>query len=139
MIARTSVVVRRPPADVLRFVTEPADLLPHMTGLGRFRHHEGDQWDAFLDVGTIHVGGRIVIERGADRIEWQSVRGTRHRFRLVVVPEGDHARLDLTMDFHLAGLMLSRVAELVGRGVAQRHLEAGAQELRHHLEYELPE
>lgn len=137
MIARASIVVRRPPADVLRFITDPAELLPHMTGLGRFRHHEGDQWDAFLDVGTIHVGGRIVIERGEDRIEWHSIRGTRHRFRLVVSPEGDDSRLDFTIAFHLAGLVLSRVAELVGRGIAQRHLEAGAQELRHHLEFEV--
>lgn len=136
MIARASVVVRREPAVVLDFVTNPARLLPHMTGLGRFRHHEGDEWDAFLDIGTINVGGRIRIEDEVDGLSWRSLRGTRHTFELVVSPEGEHSRIDLAINFRLAGLLLSRVAEVIGRGIAQRHLEAAAQQVRHHLEHE---
>lgn len=138
MIAHASVVVRRDPATVIDFITDPAQLLPHMTGLGRFRHHADDEWDAFLDIGTINVGGRVRIEQEVDRISWRSLRGTRHTFQIVVSPEGEHARMDLVMDFQLAGLLMSRIAELLGRGIAQRHLEAAAQQLRHHLEYEAP-
>lgn len=136
MIARTSVVVRREPAAVLDFVTDPEQLLPHMTGLGRFRHHEGEEWDAFLDIGTINVGGRVRIETDLDGLSWRSLRGTRHTFDLVVSPEGENSRIDMAMDFRLAGLLVSRVAELLGRGIAQRHLEAAAQQVRHHLEFE---
>lgn len=136
MIARSSILIRRDPATVAGFISDPASLLPLMTGLGRFRHHEGDEWDAFLDIGTVNVGGRILVERGVDRISWRSVRGTRHTFQLVVVPEGEHSRITLSMDFRLAGLLVSRLVELLGRGIAQRHLEAAAQQVRHHLEFE---
>lgn len=34
---------------------------------------------------------------------------------------------------------LCRVAEAIARGIAGRHLVAGLEQLRHHLEFELPE
>jgi hypothetical protein len=65
------------------------------------------------------------------------VRGTRHACRLEVTDEDGHSRLAITMSLELAGgLMAARVAGFLAGGIMRRHLQAGLEQLRHHLEYE---
>ena len=137
-----SISVRRPHCDVASFVTDPHRFLPVIPGFGRFRFvepgpEEGEElWDVFLEVGTLHVGGRVVVSRpSVNRLEWVSHRGARHGFSVNVEPVGDQARLTMTLEYHFDGFLTGRVTELLGRGIAVRHLEAGLQEVRHLLEY----
>lgn len=91
----------------------------------------------FLDVGTIHVGGRVVASRPDPcSLTWRSVRGTVHEFSLTVVPEGRDSRIDATMTLTLAGGASAWVAEQLARSIMARHLEAGLQQLRHYLEFD---
>lgn len=142
--ARVAGVVRRPRDAVAQVATDPHQLLPLITGFGRFRFlgvreepgHE--EWEAFLDVGTLHIGGAVDVDRTTEhRLAWTALRGTRHTFELSVEADGaDRAQVTMTMTLTLAGLLMSRIAEQVARGIVTRHLEAALQQLRHHLEWE---
>jgi carbon monoxide dehydrogenase subunit G len=140
-----SVLVRRPVADVAPQATDPDVILPLISGLGRFqlitRRPDGTElWDVFLDVGSIHIGGRVEVPVPEPTVlSWKSVRGTRHSCRLEVTEEGEgHARLAITMTLELAGgLLAARLAGFLAGGIVRRHLQAGLEQLRHHLEHEL--
>ena len=135
-----SLVVRRPVDVVASIAADPATLLPTMAGMGRFefisRDADGsEQWDMFLDVGAVHVGGRVHVVRTPRGLSWEAVRGTRHTVVLTVEEHGDDALVTLAMTVELAGAVLGRVAELLARGIARRHLVAGLQQIRHHAEF----
>ena len=139
--------IRRPYADVAAFVTDPHRVLETIPGFARFAYigpAEGDgadsaggeEWDVFLEVGTLHVGGRVLVTwPSPNRLEWRSLRGTRQLLVMDVEPLGNHARLTMTLSYGLSGLVLSRISELLARGLVTRHVEAGLQQVRHHLEY----
>lgn len=140
-----SITVRRAPTEAAKVATDPCVVLPIIGGLGRFEEIDTDanglgEWDLFLDVGSVHVGGRVVVERpDFQRLTWHSIRGTRHQLELVV-GEGaapGESLVTIAMSLQLAGILLSRVAELLAAGIMARHLEAGLQQLRHHLEFEV--
>ena len=136
-----SILVRRPHDEVAAFVTDPHQVLPVVPGFARFAfvddHVSGvEEWDVFLEIGTLHVGGRVEVTRpSANRLEWESDRGTRHRFTLEVEPVGEHTELTMEMEYSLSGLLMARVSEMLAKGIVARHLEAGLEEIRHHLEY----
>ena len=142
--AEASVRVRRSAPDIAAFVTDPHRSLPLMSGMARLgfireleeRGHE--EWQIFLSVGSLQLGGAADVDRSqADRLTWRSIRGTRNTFEMVVSPvDGETAELTMRMQVSLAGLLMSRIAEFAAKGIMQRHLEAGLQELRHHLEFE---
>ncbi|WP_182378736.1 SRPBCC family protein [Nocardioides sp. WS12] len=142
--ATVTATVGRPRDVVSAFATDPQQVLPLISGFGRFRFlgeldepgHE--EWEAFLDVGTLHIGGAIDIDRTADHhLAWVAVRGTRHTFDLIVEPDGaDRSLVTMTMTITLSGLVMSRIAEQFARGIMHRHLDAAIQQLRHHLEWE---
>ena len=135
------VVVRRPAEQVAALATLPRVALPHMAGIGRFEQITDDEdglgeWDVFLDIGTIHVGGRVVVSRPDDRsLSWVSVRGTSHAVDLRVHDHDQGARLELRLRVELTGFLTGRLTELVTAGLVGRHVEAGLQQLRHHLEF----
>lgn len=135
------VLVRRPVAEVLPHATDPDVILPLMGGLGRFeklveREDGSEEWDVFLDIGTLHVGGRVEVPPSdGTGLTWHSLRGTRHRVRLGVSdhPEGALVTLAITVEF--VGLVTGPLTELLSRGILHRHLRAGLEQLRHHLEH----
>ena len=136
-------MVRRPHDEVAEFATDPHRVLEAVPGFARFEHvGEGagpgeEEWDVFLEVGTLHVGGRVLVERpSAHRMEWRSQRGTSHSFALTVEPVGEHAELTMELTYTLAGGVGARVTELVARGITARHLDAGLEQVRHLLEHE---
>jgi uncharacterized membrane protein len=135
--------VRRPYDEVAAFVTDPHRVLEVIPGFARFAYigdstqpPVGEEWDIFLELGTFHVGGRVLVTRpSVNRLEWRSLRGTQQHFSMAVEPLGDNARLTMTLRYMLPGLVMSRVSELLARGMVTRHVEAGLQQVRHHLEY----
>lgn len=139
---RESVVVRRPVDVVAKVATDPGHLLPTVAGLGRFafidRAPDGsEEWDMFLDIGTVHVGGRVRVVPRGHSLTWESSRGTRHSMLVTVVSHPDGSLLTLEMTVDLAGALFGRAAELLARGIARNHLAAGLQQLRHHIEFEV--
>ena len=138
-----SIRVRRPVDEVAAFVTDPHKVLPVVPGFARFafvrRTDDAEEWDVFLEIGTLHVGGRVEVTRpSASHLSWQSDRGTRHRFDLAVEPVADDpraARVRMEIEYSLSGLLMARASELLARGIVARHLEAGLEEIRHHLEH----
>ncbi|WP_264079397.1 hypothetical protein [Mycobacterium szulgai] len=42
----------------------------------------------------------------------------------------------MTLTFSATGLGIALISELIGRGLVGRNLEAAAEEIRHHLEFE---
>ena len=136
-----SVVVRRAVADVAATATDVLTVLPIMGGLGRFRQITEDptglgEWDVYLDVGSVHVGGRVEVSKpDATSMRWDSVRGTRNDFVLEVAPDPEGTLITMSLTLSLAGAVTGRLTELLTRGVVGRHLDAGLEQLRHHLTY----
>lgn len=142
--ATVTATVARPRDLVSAIATDPQRVLPLISGFGRFRFLGGleetghEEWEVFLDVGTLHIGGAVDVDRTADHhLAWTARRGTRHTFDLLVEPDGaERSLVTMTMTIALSGLVMSRIAEQFARGIMHRHLEAAIQQLRHHLEWE---
>ncbi|KAA1417756.1 hypothetical protein F0U44_15815 [Nocardioides humilatus] len=138
--ARETVVVRRPYDVVAKVATDPGVMLPLVAGLGRFQfiRDAGDgteEWDMFLDIGAIHVGGRVQVVSESSTMRWHSLRGTRHSMLVEVSDHPAGAEVSMAMTVQLGGLVMGRLAERLARSIAGRHLIAGLEQLRHHLEY----
>ena len=59
-------------------MTDPRRLLSEIETLSRFRFIEsgddGELWDVYLDSGTVHLGGRVLITSpDKNRMQWKSV------------------------------------------------------------------
>jgi len=127
--------------EVGAFVTDPPRLFPTVSTFSRCRFVEsaddGELWDVYLTSGTIYLGGRVLIAPPDGwRLSWHSVRGTRHSFEALVEPDDGGSRLTMTLTFSATGLGIALISELIGRGLVGRNLEAAAEEIRHHLEFE---
>jgi hypothetical protein len=73
--------------------------------LGRWESWGEEEWDVFLQVGTLHVGGRVLVQRpSASHLEWHSLRGASHTFTMTVEP--------------LAGGIAARLSEKVAGGMS---------------------
>jgi len=138
-----SVSIRGDFDEIAKTATDPDVVFPIMGGFGRFelidRYSDGTQeWDLYLDVGSIHVGGRVAVDApGADRLTWRSIRGTHHSARLEVSRDDGGALVTMTVTVELAGrLIVGWVAQFLADGILGRHIEAGLQQLRHRIEYE---
>ncbi|MBS9534423.1 SRPBCC family protein [Mycobacterium sp. M1] len=136
-----SVPVHRPVGDVAKVALDPDIVLPTMGAFGRFdlieRNPDGSQeWDLYLRVGTIHVGGRVLVEPPSEsELRWYAVRGTRHHARLVVSSADDGALVTMTVTAEFAGMATGWLTGVFANGILGRHMEAGLQQLRHRIEY----
>jgi Polyketide cyclase / dehydrase and lipid transport len=133
--------IRCPVDEASAFVTDPHSVLSKVSTFSRCRfiesHDDGELWDVYLDSGTVHLGGRVLITPPDDgRLQWRSVRGTRHSFTALVEPDGEGSRLTMCLRFSVSGFGIAFISELIGRGLVGRNLEAIAEEIRHHLEFE---
>lgn len=123
------------------FITDPRRMFPEVSTFSRCSfiksRDDGELWDVYMNSGTIHLGGRVLITPPTGSLlKWRAVQGTRHSFSALVEPDGDGSLLTLTLTFSTTGLGLARLSEWLGRGLAARNLEAAAEEIRHHLEFE---
>jgi uncharacterized membrane protein len=138
---RRAVRIRKPMEEVAAIATDPRVVLPIVGGLGRFQALDIDDegcgdWDIFIDVGSIHVGGRVVVERpDGYHLAWRSIRGTRHQLELSCEFAGDDTEVAIEMSVQLAGFLFGYVAERMAAGIMARHIDAGLQQLRHHIEF----
>lgn len=137
-----SVIVRGSLEEVAKVATDPDVVFPIIGGFGRFdfisENGDGTQeWDLYLDVGTIHVGGRVLVEQPSDRVLiWHSLRGTRHHARIDVATTPEGTKVSMMIAVELAGALLAGwVTTFLAEGILGRHIEAGLQQLRHRFEY----
>lgn len=139
--ARRSVRIRRPVDEVAKLATDPDVVLPIVGGFGRARRVAGNpdgsqEWELFLVVGTIHVGGRVLVERpSGDAMVWQSLRGTRHQARIEVAEADGGAVVTMSITPEFAGTLTGPLTGVLARGILDRYIEAGMQQLRHHIEF----
>ncbi|MGD9620062.1 MAG: SRPBCC family protein [Mycolicibacterium sp.] len=137
-----STLVRAGVDEVAKIATDPDVVFPIMGAFGRFeciqRHPDGSQeWDLYLDVGTIHAGGRVLVEPPSDCcLDWHSIRGIQHSAHIDVAPAADGATVTMTISIQFAGRLLAGwVTGLLADGILARHIEAGLQQMRHRIEY----
>jgi hypothetical protein len=133
--------IRCPPDKAGAFIADPHNLFATVSTFDRCRfvaeRANGELWDVFLSGGTIYLGGRVLVTAANDNtLRWRSVGGVRHAFQASIEPDGPDSRLQLTLTFSTAGFGIARLSEWVARGWVARNLEAAAEEIRHHLEFE---
>jgi hypothetical protein len=135
-------LVRGDFGDIAKIATDPDVVFPIIGGFGRFEYIEPndngtEEWDLYLDVGTIHVGGRVVVEQPSERVLiWHSLRGTQHQARIEVAQAAGGATVSMTVAVELAGGFLAGwLTTVLAEGILGRHIEAGLQQLRHRIEY----
>ena len=138
---KRSVLVRRPVTDVAKRATDPDVVLPIIGGFGRFDRiaknpDESQEWDLYLQVGTIHVGGRVLVEPPSGHtLTWNSRRGTQHNGRIEVAAVEDGALVTMSISVQFAGMVAGWMTGLLANGILARHIDAGLEQLRHHIEY----
>lgn len=141
MAATRSVFVRRPVDEVAKVATDPDVVFGIIGGFGKFdcveRKPDGSQeWDLHLDVGSIHVGARVLVEPpSGNTLVWQSQRGTRHNARIEVSEAEGGARITMSVSAQFAGLLAGWLTGVLANGILARHVVAGLEQLRHHIEY----
>lgn len=138
---RESIVIPRPTAVVAETVTDPERAFPLFGTLGQFtfvdREGDGTQlWDMVVDIGTVRLAERIRVRHSATTLAWDSIRGPRHSMTISVDEHADDTVVSMTMTLELGGIILGRVAELVARGIAGRHMVASLERLRHRLTFD---
>jgi hypothetical protein len=70
--------IRCPAGEASAVVTDPRNLLSKIETISRCRFIEsgddGELWDVYLDSGTVHLGGRVLITSpDKNRMQWKSV------------------------------------------------------------------
>ena len=140
-VTRTT-LVRAGLDEVAQVATDPNTVFPIIGSFGRFEHiysrpDHSQEWDLYLEVGTIHVGGRVLVEPPSDNtLVWHSVRGTQHNARIVVSPATDGATLAMTISVNFAGKLLTGlITSVLADRILARRIEASLQQLRHRIEY----
>ena len=78
----------------------------------------------------------LVTPPDGNRLHWHTIRGTRALLDALVEPDGEGSCLKMTLKFSVTGYGIAWVSEMIGRGLVARNLEAIAEEIRHHLEFE---
>ena len=136
-----SALVPRPIEEVAKVATEPGVVFPIIDGFGKFdqiaRNPDGsEEWNLHLDVGTIHVGGRILVEPPSGyTLVWRSRRGARHNARIEVSPAEGGTLVTMSVTVEFAGWLAGWVTSILFQGILARHIEAGLEQLRHHIVY----
>jgi hypothetical protein len=137
-----SVLVRRSLDEVAKVAIDPDVVLPIIGGFGRFdliaRNPDGsEEWDLYLKVGTIHVGGRVLVDPPSQSsLAWSSQRGTHQRGCIeVAAADGGGTVVTMSVTAEFAGALTGWLTGIFADGIVGRHIEAGLQQLRHHVEY----
>lgn len=136
-----SVRVHRNIDEVAAVATDPDVVLPIIGSFGRCKrvalNPDGSQeWDLYIAVRTIHVGGRVRVERSSSHVlAWRSQIGKRHTGQTEVTPAGDSAVVTMSITTKFAGMFAGWLTERLAGGILARNMEAGLQQLRHAIEY----
>ncbi|HWU31378.1 MAG TPA: hypothetical protein VN108_00815 [Marmoricola sp.] len=136
-----SIVIPRSSAKVAEVATAPSRAFPLLGTTGQFtsvgREADGTElWDMVVDIGTVRLAERIHVTSDATSLTWESIRGPNHTMTIGVDEHTDGARVTMTLTLDLGGIAFGRLAELVARGIAGRHMVAALERLRHHLTFE---
>ena len=138
-----SALVRGPVDEVAKVTTDPGVVFPIVGAFGRFdliaRHPDGsEEWDLYIDVGTIHVGSRIRVEPPSGyTLVWRWLRGTRHTGRIELSPAEGGTTVTMSVTIEFAGFLAGWITGFLAQGILGRRIEAGLEQLRHHVEFDV--
>lgn len=134
--------VHRPAPEMTAILEDPDQLMSIVSGFGRAtylrtRMDHSQEWDLFFQLGTMYIGGRVLVETtGSELLGWHSISGFTHSSRFTVRPCGTaECEVEATTVLSLDGMLAARVAGLLVRGFIGRNLEATLESLRHYAEY----
>ena len=136
-----SAFVRRPVDEVAKVAIDPDVVFPILGAFGKFdlitRNPDGSQeWNLYIDVGTIHVGSRVVVEPPSGyTLVWHWLRGTRHHGRIELSPAEGGTTVTMSETLTFAGFLAGWITGLLAQGILGRRIGAGLEQLRHHIEY----
>src|SRR5699024_6506968 len=121
-----SIVVRRPVDQVARLLGDPSEVMAVIGDHGRTARvgaagDGAEQWEVFLVLGTMYMGGRVRIDEAHDgALAWHAVSGFQHdaRFEAAAYLYGDHgtaapgeaATLSVHFELRLDGLLIGWLA-----------------------------
>lgn len=138
---RRSIDVRGPVGAVDDVLADPDAVMAVVTEFGRTRfivaHEDGTQeWDVFIVLGAMHVGGRVLVDRlGSGSLTWHSVSGIANTVSITSAGDGDGARIIAGVELWLEGAITGRLTAVLVRSVIGRYLDAMLERLRHRVEY----
>lgn len=136
-----SIRVHRPLDEVCAVITDPAIAFSIIGDFGRFEKiadlpDGAQEWDLFLPVGTVHIGGRVLVPpRRPDELTWTSIRGTHNHARVWATEEGEGTRINMSIGVTFVGMVSGWLAGLLAKDILARHVQASLEQLRHHIEY----
>lgn len=136
------VLARRPVDEVAKVALDPDTVLPLIGVIGRFkpvatRPDGSREWDIYLKVGSIDVGGRVLVEPATESsLAWRSEQGTHHSAVIDVAPADGGTRITMSVSAEFAGRLTGPLTGVLAGGIMGRQIEAALQQLRHYLEYE---
>jgi hypothetical protein len=82
------------------------------------------------------VGSRIRVEPPSEHaLDWRWIRGTRHHARVELSPAEGGTTVTMSVTIQFAGFLAGRMIGALAQGILGRRMEAGLQQLRHHIEY----
>ncbi|WP_158726622.1 SRPBCC family protein [Tomitella fengzijianii] len=136
-----SIVVRRPVQQVARVLGDPSVVMAVIGDHGRAARVEAagdgaEQWEVFLVLGTMYMGGRVRIDEAGDgALAWHAVSGFQHEARFEAAAHGVDATITVHFEFRIEGLLTGRLAARLVRGYIGRYAESVLESLRHRIEY----
>lgn len=137
-----SIVVRRPVEQVARALADPSELMAVIGDHGRAaRVDDGEdgaeQWEVFLVLGTMFMGGRVRIDEARDgALAWHAVSGFQHDARFEAAGHGADSTITVHFAYRIDGMLTGRLAARLVRGYLGRYAESVLESLRHRIEYE---
>ncbi len=137
--------VLAPPAIVWEQVSDPARVLDFFAGVTRWecvsepRRGLGARYRMLMRVGSAEVGGLIeVVEYAAERdLAWHSVTGIDQRGRWRLRPEGERTRVELRLQYGVAGGGIwSWLSEQLAGPIVRGNVRQTLSQLRRAVEHE---
>ncbi|WP_182347839.1 hypothetical protein [Tomitella gaofuii] len=136
-----SVTVHRPLSASSAVLARPDEVMAVIADLGRTARVEdagdgAEQWEVFILLGTMYVGGRVRIGQAGDGVlAWHSESGFHHHARFEAVADGDLSAIRLHFDFRIDGVFTGWLAARLVHGYIGRFADAVLESLRHRIEF----
>lgn len=132
--------INRPIDDVRPLLADPTVVFKTIGDFGRSDkvadRPDGDQeWDLYLRVGTVYIGGRVQVHADTDGTSWRSIRGTHNKGWVSAEADSTGTTVTMRISVTFSGMVTGWLTGLLADNILARHLEAGLEEFRHRIEY----
>lgn len=136
-----TVRVRGPVGAVWELLSDREAVMSVVSEFGRTRlitaHEDGSQeWDVFIVLGAMHVGGRVLVDPPGDgTLTWHSTSGIANSVAMDVAVDGEGSLVTARVELQLEGAITGRLTAVLVRSVIGRYLDAMLENLRHRIEF----